>query len=105
MQGTQGPLHFITDAEIFGWTRPEPRRRLESAGTPRGKPPDTSYTDWQDGTYVVHVDYGIGKFKGMRHRIVNTTDREYLLVEYQGADTIYVQIHQADRPLTLCRGG
>ena len=92
-----GPLHFITDAEIFGWTRPEPRRRLESAGKTRGKGSDTSYTDWQEGTYVVHVDYGIGKFKGLRHRTVNNTEREYLLVEYRGEDTIYVPIHQADR--------
>ncbi len=97
VKGAQAPLHFITDAEIFGWTRPEPRRRLEATGKPSGKPPDASYTDWQDGTYIVHVDYGIGKFKGMRHRAINTTEREYLLVEYHGSDTIYVPIHQADR--------
>ena len=97
LQGSQGPMHFITDAEIFGWTRPEPRRRLESAGKARAKPADTSYTDWQEGTYVVHVDYGIGRFKGLRHRTVNSSEREYLLVEYRGEDTIYVPIHQADR--------
>lgn len=97
LKGARGPLHFITDAEIFGWTRPEPRRRRETMGRRGRKTADTSYTDWQEGTYVVHVDYGIGKFLGLRHRTVNTTEREYLLVEYQGADTIYVPIHQADR--------
>ena len=94
LTGLDGTLHFVTDAEIFGWTRPEPRRRHEPSG---GRPADSSYTDWEEGTYVVHVDYGIGKFAGLRHRKVNTTEREYLLVEYQGADTIYVPIHQADR--------
>ncbi|MYD10061.1 MAG: transcription-repair coupling factor [Chloroflexi bacterium] len=94
LTGDDGTLHFVTDAEIFGWTRPEPRRRQEPR---RGKAADSSYTDWEEGTYVVHVDYGIGKFAGLRHRKVNTTEREYLLVEYQGADTIYVPIHQADR--------
>ena len=94
LKSRAGTLHFITDAEIFGWTRPEPRRRHEPSA---GKPADSSYTDWEAGTYVVHVDYGIGKFAGLRHRTVNTTEREYLLVEYQGADTIYVPIHQADR--------
>ena len=92
-----GRLHFITDAEIFGWTRPEPRRRRESTARRARRAPDTTYTDWDEGTYVVHVDYGIGRFSGLRHRTVNQTEREYLLVEYQGADTIYVPIHQADR--------
>ena len=34
---------------------------------------------------------------GMRHRTVNSTEREYLLVEFDRSDTIYVPIHQADR--------
>ena len=97
LKSADGALHFVTDAEIFGWTRPEPRRRHEPSSGRAGKSADTSYTDWQEGTYVVHVDYGIGKFMGLRHRTVNTTEREYLLVEFQGADTIYVPIHQADR--------
>ena len=97
LQCSPRPLHFVTDAEIFGWTRPEPRRRRESPGSARVKSADTSYTDWQEGTFVVHVDYGIGRFKGLRHRMVNSTEREYLLIEYRGEDTIYVPIDQADR--------
>ena len=97
LKGVDGVLHFITDAEIFGWSRPEPRRRREAPGKRSGKTADTTYTDWHEGTHVVHVDYGIGKFMGMRHRTVNSTEREYLLVEYDRSDTIYVPIHQADR--------
>ena len=92
-----GALHFITDAEIFGWSRPEPRRRREAKGARPKVAADTSYTDWEIGAHVVHVDFGIGRFMGMRHRTVNATEREYLLVEYQNADTIYVPIHQSDR--------
>ncbi|MCY3798333.1 MAG: transcription-repair coupling factor [Chloroflexi bacterium] len=92
-----GALHFITDAEIFGWSRPEPRRRSEAKGARARVAADTSYTDWAIGAHVVHVDFGIGRFMGMRHRTVHATEREYLLVEYQNADTIYVPIHQADR--------
>ena len=92
-----GALHFITDAEIFGWSRPEPRRRREATGARAITAADTSHTDWEVGAHVVHVDYGIGRFMGMRHRTVNATEREYLLVEYRDADTIYVPIHQADR--------
>jgi transcription-repair coupling factor (superfamily II helicase) len=33
----------------------------------------------------------------MRHRTINGTEREYLLIEYDGTDTLFVPIHQADR--------
>lgn len=97
LQSDGGALHCVTDAEIFGWTRPEPRRRRETTARRGSKTPETAYMDWSEGTHVVHVDYGIGKFMGMRHRTVNTTEREFLLVEYHGTDTLYVPIHQADR--------
>jgi len=97
LQGAGGNLHIITDAEIFGWTRAEPRRRKETSGKRANKTPETAYMDWDEGTHVVHVDYGIGKFMGMRHRTISGTEREYLLIEYDGTDTLFVPIHQADR--------
>ena len=97
LQAAAGTVHCLTDAEIFGWTRPEPRRRRESRGKQSGKTPETAFMDWSDGTHVVHVDYGIGKFMGMRHRTLNSTKREFLLIEYQGTDMLFVPIHQADR--------
>ncbi|PJF38931.1 MAG: transcription-repair coupling factor, partial [Phototrophicales bacterium] len=66
-------------------------------GKRANKTPETAYMDWTEGTHVVHVDYGIGKFMGMRHRTVNGTEREYLLIEYDGTDTLFVPIHQSDR--------
>lgn len=97
LQGAGGNLHMITDAEIFGWTRAEPRRRKETTGKRTHKTPETAYMDWTEGTHVVHVDYGIGKFMGLRHRTVNGNEREYLLIEYNGTDTLFVPIDQADR--------
>ncbi|GAB4519665.1 MAG: transcription-repair coupling factor [Anaerolineae bacterium] len=86
--------HLLTDAEIFGWSRPEPRRRK---ATHRTKSPESDFADWRDGDFVVHVDYGIGQFAGMRHRTVEGNDREYLVVQYGGGDMLFVPIHQADR--------
>ncbi len=90
----QGDVHLFTDHEIFGWSRPEPRRR--KAG-PRPRAPETSYADLHDGDYVVHVDYGIGRFAGLTRRTFAGSEREYLLVEYAGTDALFVPIHQADR--------
>ncbi len=97
IQGQGGVLNLVTDAEIFGWSRSEPRRRQQTSRQSARRTPETDYTDWDNGTFVVHVDYGVGKFAGMRHRTVEGTEKEYLLIEYQGTDTLFVPIHQADR--------
>jgi transcription-repair coupling factor (superfamily II helicase) len=94
LRTTQGSVHLFTDHEIFGWSRPEPRRRKV---TQRARAPETSYADLNDGDYVVHVDYGIGRFAGMRRRELGGNPREYLLIEYEGTDQVFVPIHQADR--------
>lgn len=87
-------FHLLTDAEIFGWNRPEPRRRKSPA---RARLPESSYADLEAGDFIVHVDYGIGRFAGMRRRTVEGSEREYLMIEYAGTDMVFVPIHQADR--------
>lgn len=89
-------LTLISDGEIFNWERPEPRRR-QSEKRGRKQTPESDYADWKDGEYVVHVDYGIGKFNGLQSRLVEGHEREYIVVLYQDNDTVFVPIHQADR--------
>jgi transcription-repair coupling factor (superfamily II helicase) len=91
-----GDLHLLTDAEIFGWSRPEPHRRKRGEAH-RARLPESHYADWKDGDYVVHVDYGIGRFSGMRIQTIEGVRREYLVVGYAGTDTLLVPIHHADR--------
>ncbi len=88
-------LHLLTDAEIFGWRRPEPRR---SHSIRRRKvAPETFFADLTPGDFVVHVEYGIGIFRGLVTRAMEGMEREYLMVEYGESDRLYVPIHQADR--------
>lgn len=86
-------LHLLTDAELFGWSRPKPRRRTR----PQARTPEDEYSDLKSGDIVVHVDYGIGKFIGLVQRTLGNVRREYLLVEYGDGDELFVPIHQADR--------
>ena len=94
LRSADGDLLLLSDQEIFGWSRPEPRRRQAA---PRQRAPDSSYSDLHEGDIVVHIDYGIGRFAGMRRRTLGGNEREYLLVEYEGTDMVFVPIHQADR--------
>ncbi|MBN2047512.1 MAG: transcription-repair coupling factor [Anaerolineaceae bacterium] len=94
------PLHLLTDSEIFGWDRPQARKRkVETA-----EPPEAQYEIFNPGDWVVHVDHGIGRFKGLVTRTLEGIEREYLCVAYANDAEIFVPIHQADR-LTRYIGG
>jgi transcription-repair coupling factor (superfamily II helicase) len=86
-------LHLLSDGEIFGWVRPEPRRRARAAALP----PEAEYADLNPDDFVVHVEYGIGRFAGLVRRTVEGTSREYLQVEFAGGDQVFVPVHQVDR--------
>jgi transcription-repair coupling factor (superfamily II helicase) len=86
-------LQILTDAEVFGWARPAPRR----ARRPRPVAPETFFADIQPGSYVVHIEHGIGLFQGLVKMGLNGGEREYLLVEYAAGDKLYVPVYQADR--------
>jgi transcription-repair coupling factor (superfamily II helicase) len=90
---TNSLIHLITDSEIFGWERPQPRIRQKQAA----ETPESIYADLQTGDYVVHVDHGIGRFNGLIQRQLDGHEREYLTVEYDRGDILYVPVHQADR--------
>ena len=49
------------------------------------------------GDWVVHVDYGIGCFAGLLTRTMDGVEREYLRVDYDQGDQLFVPVHQADR--------
>ncbi len=86
-------IHIFTDSEIFGWRRPQPRRPAHR----RRVAPESYFSDLTPGDFVVHVEYGVGIFRGLVSRAMEGIEREYLLVEYGGSDRLYVPIHQADR--------
>ena len=86
-------LHLLTDSEIFGWSRPQPRRRYR----PTAEAPESSYADLENGDWVVHVDHGIGKYAGLVQRTQEGVLQEFLCIEYADQDQLFVPIHHADR--------
>jgi transcription-repair coupling factor (superfamily II helicase) len=88
-----GDVALLTDSEIFGWERPQPRTRPRLAA----ETPDMAYADLRPGDWVVHIDYGIGRYVGLVQRTLDGIEREFLCVEYRNGDQVFVPIHQADR--------
>jgi transcription-repair coupling factor (superfamily II helicase) len=88
-----GKQYLLTDSEIFGWERPKPRQQHR----PAVEAPEALYADLKPGDWVVHIDHGIGRYQGLVRRTLDGVEREFLSVEYEGGDQIFVPVHQADR--------
>ncbi len=86
-------LLLLTDRELFGWAKPEPRRPRRT----RALTPEAFFADVNPGDYVVHVEQGIGIYRGLVRLDIDGIEREYLQVDYRGTDKLYVPVDQADR--------
>lgn len=84
---------LLTDNEIFGWERPQVRQRH----APSAEAPEAGYADLKAGDWVVHMDYGIGRLIGLVKRNIEETTGEFLCIEYDNGDQLFVPVHQADR--------
>ncbi len=89
----RNPFYIFTDNEIFGWERPQPRRKTK-IGT---STPESHFADLKAGDWVVHIDYGIGHFLGLVKRNLEGAEREFLCIEFADNDQLFVPVHQADR--------
>src|SRR5258706_8371025 len=86
-------IHLITASEIFGWERPTPRTRQPAVA----ETPESPFADLRVGDTIVHVDFGIGRFAGLVRGALGGPEREFLAVEYEGGDQVFIPVHQADR--------
>jgi transcription-repair coupling factor (superfamily II helicase) len=74
------------------------RRRAERGSGPSGgagrRGALRSFTDLRTGDIVVHEDHGVARFAGFETRTVADVTRDYLYLEYQGDDKVFVPTDQ-----------
>ena len=80
-------LAYLTETEVFG-----PRHEVRRRPRPKEALPFTSFEDIQYGDYVVHVDHGIGQYKGLRQITAGGQAGDFLFVKYAGADKLYIPV-------------
>jgi transcription-repair coupling factor (superfamily II helicase) len=83
--------YLFTDAEIFGFVKQ--RRLVKKQPSVRHK----LTIDFAPDDYIVHIEHGIGKFIGVTMLNAAGSDKEYLVLQYAGSDTLYVPTDQIDR--------
>jgi len=82
----------ISDKEVFG----QSKRKTTSRASKKGVSKIKSFTELKLGDYVVHVNHGIGVYKGIKQLEVHGHKRDYLELSYNSGDTLYVPVEQLD---------
>ncbi len=111
----EAKLVVVTDAEIFGRYKVQRPRRLKSAHAQATRSAlDIDFTDLEDGDLVVHLQHGIGRYRGLQNLPAGSGARgkepatfnqqpatECLVIEFAPADDgqappkLYVPVSEA----------
>ncbi|HVN97595.1 MAG TPA: transcription-repair coupling factor [Syntrophorhabdaceae bacterium] len=52
----------------------------------------SSFKDLTPGEWVVHIEHGIGVYRGILPLVINGFTKDFILIEYQEADKLYVPV-------------
>ena len=88
---TEPPLAVIAEAQLFGARARQERRRQRAAADPEAILRDLQ--DLNPGAPVVHEEYGVGRYVGLTPMEIAGQAGEYLVLEYEGGDRVYVPVH------------
>jgi transcription-repair coupling factor (superfamily II helicase) len=91
LAGAEPPLNVLTDHEIFRRSR-----KVRTGRRFKGAVALESLAQLQAGDYVVHMDHGIGLFRGLEKIEVGGESFEGLAVEYAGGEILRVPVYRLD---------
>ena len=80
-------LAVIAEEELFG-----KRVRRHGVSEVRKQQILSSLAELKPGDHMVHVDHGIGLYRGLQHISVGGIGGDFLLLEYSGGDKLYLPV-------------
>ena len=80
-------LMVVAEEEIFG--KRQKRRGLSEV---RQKQILSSLAELKPGDFMVHLDFGVGTYRGLQHLVLGELEGDFLLLEYAGADKLYLPV-------------
>ncbi|MBR9988346.1 MAG: transcription-repair coupling factor, partial [Gemmatimonadetes bacterium] len=100
LEGAEPPLRVLTDHEIF-----RRERRLRRGRRFRGAVALESLAQLNPGDFIVHLDHGVGRFRGLEHVKVGGQEIEALAVEYANGEILRVPVYRLDLVERWVTGG
>ncbi len=91
LEGADPPVRVLTDHEIF-----RRARRLRRARRFRGAVALESMAQLRPGDFVVHLEHGVGKFRGLKHVSVGGVEIETLEIEYASGEILRLPVYRLD---------
>jgi transcription-repair coupling factor (superfamily II helicase) len=85
-------LVILSEEEIFG--KKVLRRRVRPA---REGYFLKSFGELAEGDFVVHTEQGIGRYRGLQKLTAGGIENDFLLIEYQENDRLYLPVDRIDR--------
>src|SRR5258708_11445153 len=86
-----GKLAVLSDAEIFGrYQSPSARRLALRRSRLRGGRAPVDFSELVEGHYLVHLEYGIAKYRGIRKLAQDGTESECVVLEVADGAKLYV---------------
>jgi len=86
------PVNLLTDHEIFRRSR-----KLRRSKRFRGAAALESLAQLSPGDYVVHMEHGIGRFRGLEKVLIGNESIESLVIEYDGDEVLRVPVYLLDQ--------
>ena len=83
---------LLTEEEIFGERKRFQEGKVRPWPSKAGGPALSSYRELREDDFIVHVDYGVGRYRGLRHLNIWGVSNDYLLLEYLDGDKLYIPV-------------
>ncbi len=92
----EGKLAILCDAEIFGrYQAPSARRLALRRSRLRGGRVPIDFSDIAEGDLVVHLEHGIGRYRGIQRLNQNSFEQDVVVLEFENDARLYVPFEQA----------
>ena len=92
----EAKLAVLCDAEIFGrYQSPSARRLALRRSRLRGGRSPIDFAEIAEGDFVVHLEHGIGKYRGIQRLQQNGFEQEVVVLEFANEARLYVPFEQA----------
>ncbi len=78
-------LALIADIDIFGFSKRKHKSKKKDVF-------NTKLSDLEEGDYIVHVNHGIGIYRGIKHLTIAGVESDFLDILYDGDDILYVPL-------------
>jgi len=87
----QEKLVVLSEAHLFG----EARQRRRTASVPVAQLL-RNLSELKTDDFVVHIDFGVGRYRGLVHLKVGGCEGDFLHLEYAGGDRLYLPVERVN---------